>query len=249
MKETPAEFSVKIYLALTLRCGRYFISSRNQTFCWKKDDNDHSIDESLSSDDNDPSKNNRCPSQPENEEEDFVVQSTKKLKSWHVSSRFITWIEKCANMKAIWLDRLDEATQKSRSIIGDIVEQLKANNVIVTPEFFGRASENFPSETFEREFDVMLVYNVKGTIEKIPSPIADRCFMMVKSGESIPIPSVTVEDDHNRYLKPSSMLEYFKENIDISCRKYEREHWNTNTELRGQSILMKVSIPVIFFSL
>ncbi|ESO09698.1 hypothetical protein HELRODRAFT_183965 [Helobdella robusta] len=316
-KETHVEFSVEIYLALTLRCKGYFIPIRNLKFYWEIDDNDHSKKEPLSPPDhskkeplsppdhskkeplsppdlkkmknehpilfemafyylekkfqkvlqkftyNDlwlknyfgselkdflqklitgPKNYSSCHFQPENDKEDFVVQSTKKLKSWHVSSRFITGIEKCASMNAICPDRLDEARQKCRSIIGDIVEKLKTNNIEVTPEFFGRASEDFPSEKCEREFDVMLVYNVIGTVEKIPSPIADLCFMMVKSGKSIPIPTVTDKDDHNRYLIPSFLLKYFKEKIDMCCGEYDREHWNIKTELRGQSILMKVSI-------
>ncbi|ESO09699.1 hypothetical protein HELRODRAFT_183966 [Helobdella robusta] len=302
MKETHVEFSVEIYLALTLRCKGYFIPIRNVKFYWEIDDNDHSIDESLSSKleemknehpilfemafyniktkyskvlqnfaDNDSRLmiyfyselkdllqklefnfknyhysnilNDATLTQQRysTKEDDNMVDSINICKSWHGSSHFITEIENFATKYVIPHDRLKEARQKTQSIIGDIVKQLKKNKIFVTRKFFGQDLDlNF---TFrDIKLDVMLVWDVRKIIEKIPSPIADLCFMMVKSGKSIPIPTVTDKDDHNRYLIPSFLLKYFKEKIDMCCGEYDREHWNIKTELRGQSILMKVSI-------
>ncbi|ESN89958.1 hypothetical protein HELRODRAFT_182967 [Helobdella robusta] len=89
------------------------------------------------------------------------------------------------------------------------------------------------------ELDVMLVWDVGEIIEKVPSPIANRCFMMVKPGTNIPMQSITDEDDHNnRYLRPFSLLEFFNEKIEMCCRKYEPTLVD-----HGPCILMVVAIP------
>ncbi|ESN89956.1 hypothetical protein HELRODRAFT_182965 [Helobdella robusta] len=196
-------------------------------------------------------KHQRCKFQSSVKKKDIMVDTKSIYKSWHESSRFITAIKNCASECTIPPDRMKEARDIIHHIIGDIVEELKTDSIFVTPEFVGSTSEGLnvnvrPFEQHPIELDVMLVWDVGEIIEKVPSPIANRCFMVLKPGTNIPMQSIADEDDHNnRYLGPPSLLEFFRGKIEMCCRKYGRKHWNATTELidHDPGIQMDGAIP------